>query len=109
MVGGLNVMEVTDNSISQALEWIHLIGGKDRGVLPWKDAPTNGATPDSISDESQKVLSEREKSIASQILKEIQARLRFLTDVFLASVYLPGMNLRPRGHGGIAGSLSACW
>jgi len=56
-VGGLNIMDVCAMSVVQELEWIKSI---DDGVL-----------------------SEREKMIAREILKEIQARLGFLKDVGL--------------------------
>ena len=74
-VCGLNIMAVTDKSITQALEWMQTMGGEgSRGGSPY--APTNGAGPDEI-------LSPREKAIASQILKEIEARLRFLVNIGL--------------------------
>ena len=67
-VCGLNVMDFTDKSIGHALEWIQVIGGEGHS--------TNGSSPD-------EVLSEREKIIATQILKEIDARLRFLMNIGL--------------------------
>ncbi len=67
-VCGLNIMDVTDKSIGQALEWTQAIGGEGHS--------TNGASPDDT-------LSEREKTIAAQILKEIDARLRFLLNIGL--------------------------
>ena len=73
-VCGLNIMEVTDKSIAQALEWIEAIGGEGKGAGPY--APTNGAGPDEI-------LTPRDKTIASQILKEIEARVRFLLNIGL--------------------------
>ncbi len=56
-VGGQNIMDVTAVSVVQTLEWVDEI---DRSVL-----------------------SEREKLIAHQILKEIKTRLGFLEDVGL--------------------------
>ena len=67
-VSGINVMEVTDKSISQGLDWIRAIGGED--VSGDGNAPVE-------------VLTEREMTIASQILKEIDARLRFLMNIGL--------------------------
>ncbi len=67
-VSGVNVMEVTDKSISQGLDWIRAIGGED--VSGDGNAPVE-------------VLTEREMTIASQILKEIDARLRFLMNIGL--------------------------
>ena len=67
--GGLNIMDVTDKSIGQALDWVAAIGGAGSDS-------SNGASPD-------EALTEREQAIASQILKEIDARLRFLLNVGL--------------------------
>jgi len=67
-VGGLNIMDMTDRSINGALEWIDSISGEGPS--------SNGTKP-----EDQ--LTERDKTIASQILKEIDARLRFLLNIGL--------------------------
>jgi len=56
-IGGKNIMDVSTMSVTQALEWTATIGDR--------------------------VLNERERMIAHQILKEIQARLGFLEDVGL--------------------------
>ena len=56
-IGGRNITDVSEMSVVHELEWITEIGDK--------------------------VLSEREKMIAREILKEIQARLGFLKDVGL--------------------------
>jgi len=56
-IGGRNIMDVSVMSVTQALQWV-------------------AATGDGV-------LTEREKMIAHQILKEIQARLGFLKDVGL--------------------------
>ncbi|MFH1651454.1 MAG: excinuclease ABC subunit UvrA [Chloroflexota bacterium] len=56
-VGAKNIMEVSALSVVEALSWLREIG--------------------------EKVLTEREKIIAAQILKEIRARLGFLEDVGL--------------------------
>ena len=56
-IGGKNIMDVSDMSVMQALEWVDEIG--------------------------EKILSEREMLIAHQILKEIKTRLGFLKDVGL--------------------------
>ena len=74
----LNVMDVTGKSIAQALEWARAIGGE---VAP--TVSSNGANPPELVDGQQMVLTEREKAIASQILKEIEARLRFLVGIGL--------------------------
>jgi excinuclease ABC subunit A len=56
-IGGRNIMDVGEMSVVHELEWVSEIGDK--------------------------VLSEREKLIAREILKEIQSRLGFLKDVGL--------------------------
>ncbi|MEE9399794.1 MAG: excinuclease ABC subunit UvrA [Dehalococcoidales bacterium] len=56
-VGGGNIMDVSAMSVTQALDWVTAI--------------------------SDSTLTEREKMIAHQILKEIQSRLGFLKDVGL--------------------------
>ncbi|CAI8009105.1 UvrABC system protein A [Geodia barretti] len=67
-IGGSNITSMTDSSISQALEWITVISG---------DFPSaNGTRPEDV-------LTDREKAIAEQILKEIEARLRFLLNIGL--------------------------
>jgi excinuclease ABC subunit A len=58
-VDGMNIYEVTRMDIRQALQWVERLQG-----------------PDSP-------LTERERTIARQILKEIENRLRFLVDVGL--------------------------
>ena len=67
-VCGINIMDATGKSITQALDWVRAIGGES--------SSSNGASPD-------EVLTNREKAIAAQILKEIEARLRFLFDIGL--------------------------
>ncbi|HUV56011.1 MAG TPA: excinuclease ABC subunit UvrA [Dehalococcoidales bacterium] len=59
-IDGKNIIDVSAMSVVRALEWISAIGGKKKGVL-----------------------NERERLIAHQILKELQARLGFLEDVGL--------------------------
>ena len=60
VIGGSNITQVTNRSIAQAVEWISVISG---------DAPSrNGTDPSDL-------LTEREKVIGEQILKEIEARL----------------------------------
>jgi excinuclease ABC subunit A len=56
-IGGKNIMDVSGMPVTQALEWVNEIG--------------------------ESVLTEREKLIAHQILKEIKTRLGFLRDVGL--------------------------
>ena len=67
-IAGSNITSMTDRSISQALEWINVISGNASSI--------NGTGPEDL-------LTDREKTIAEQILKEIEARLRFLLNIGL--------------------------
>ena len=95
-VGGLNISEVTSKSISEAQGWMAAVAGDspsrstngagspaflaslDGGIA---EAGGNGARPQFVDTAEQ--LNEREKTIASQIIKEIEGRLRFLIDIGL--------------------------
>jgi excinuclease ABC subunit A len=61
-IAGNNIAQVSAMSIEQAMDWLGLLGGDEKG---------------------KPLLSEREFLIARQILKEIRARLGFLKDVGL--------------------------
>ena len=61
MVAGKNIIEMTSATIGNSMEWVD-----------WLD-----------SDGAESPLTVREQTIARQILKEIQARLKFLKDVGL--------------------------
>ena len=67
-VGGSNITDMTDRSIAQALNWINVISGEA--------VSRNGTRPEDL-------LTDREKAIGEQILKEIEARLRFLLNIGL--------------------------
>ncbi|MCH7606064.1 MAG: excinuclease ABC subunit UvrA [Chloroflexi bacterium] len=69
-VCGLGIMDVTAKNIGQALEWIKEID------------------PDIPGQNSRKTLTVREKTIANQILKEIEGRLHFLENIGLDYVTL---------------------
>ncbi len=133
-VCGINIMDVTDKSISQCLEWIKGItphprplsvatergdassyptlpddtpspraergtGGEVNGVSSLEHTlPVNGASKNGrkrkngVKAEAEpEVLTEREMSIAEQILKEIDARLRFLLNIGLDYLTLSRM------------------
>ena len=114
-VSGLNIMEVTDKSIGRALEWVLTIGGEstpslltERGTGGEVSSPTNGAASADMTasvevsnrqenhtlsqnghdEERDEKLTSREKAIASQVLKEIEARLRFLFNIGLDYITL---------------------
>ena len=85
-------MEVTDKSITGALDWIASIGGHapdiSKPAISKKGrASRNGTkfrkTKTRVKIEHSPVLSDREKTIADQILKEIDARLNFLLNIGL--------------------------
>ena len=80
-VGGLGIMELCAMTIGDALSWV--------GQLSDNGASIDGASIDGNASEngllngSGPLLSEREAAIANQILKEIAARLNFLTGIGL--------------------------
>ena len=67
LIGGRHIMAVTGMSVAAAWDWATGLAG------------ANGAAP---------VLSPRDQTIASQILKEIQGRLKFLLDIGLEYITL---------------------
>jgi len=68
-VDGKNIVQVTAMSVMQALEWVNRLGEGETGEIP--------------SGNSHHPLTEREMTIAHQIIKEIKSRLGFLRDVGL--------------------------
>ena len=60
-VGGSNIMDISSMSVAQSLEWVAALS----------------------RDRKKSILSQRERIIARQILKEIRARLGFLKDIGL--------------------------
>ncbi|MEE2885086.1 MAG: excinuclease ABC subunit UvrA [Chloroflexota bacterium] len=67
-VDGLNIIQITDKSIAESLEWISRI---QEGSFS-----KNGSS-------NKNALTKREQTIADQILKEIESRLKFLLNVGL--------------------------
>ena len=102
-VCGINIMDVTNKSIAEASRWIAGIEGDEtRANIDIQDGQdvfaTNGTAKKAAKGRRRKskgsrngrvvvehpsVLTEREKAIAGQILKEIGARLDFLLNVGL--------------------------
>ncbi|RUA17910.1 MAG: hypothetical protein DSY55_01235 [Clostridia bacterium] len=74
-IQGQNIHEVSEMSIVEALTWVRAL----RGV--GDDEHYNAPLPEQVPGASP--LSQREWTIARQVLKEIQARLRFMHDVGL--------------------------
>ncbi len=68
-IDGLNIAEVVTQSIKEALEWIKRLGNSHSGAKR--------------SEVIESILNDRETQIAKPILKEIQARVKFLIDVGL--------------------------
>ena len=66
---GMNVMEVTGQSVENALRWA--------------EACRTGVWPGGDGGETEDPLNNREQAIAAQILKEVEARLGFLSRVGL--------------------------
>jgi excinuclease ABC subunit A len=71
---GMNLMEVTGQSVDNALRWV--------------EACRTGNWPDPDGGKATDPLSDREQAIAIQILKEIKARLGFLSRVGLSYLTL---------------------
>jgi len=61
-ITGLNIVEVSKLSVSQVLEWVYSLQGSETKPTP---------------------LTDRQYTIARQVLKELDSRLRFLVDVGL--------------------------
>ena len=81
-VCGLNIMEVTEQAIGAAVNWFRAIAGQQ----PVEDDAAfgvNGPAAEELRSRTEGTLSERDMAIADQILKEIEARLRFLTNIGL--------------------------
>ena len=74
-VCGQSIIDVTSLNIGQGLEWVQRI---DPDVV-WEDHPGQ----DKRGKRSRETLSPRDKTIANQILKEIEGRLRFLDGIGL--------------------------
>ncbi len=77
-VAGRNIAEVADLGIGEALAWVDSLGITDEAPAGARRAPTQAREQASAI-----ALSERDKKIARQIVKEIRARLGFLVDVGL--------------------------
>ena len=94
-VGGLNITEVTSKSIAEAQAWMSAVGGGPARSAngaggaaalaalerDGTEVGGNGTRPQHVDTVEQ--LTEREKTIAAQIIKEIEGRLRFLIDIGL--------------------------
>ena len=86
-IDGLNIAEVTSQSILEGLNWIKRIatGRVDLGTDLERRADQSSETgaKRTIGDVGNALLTEREAMIATPIVKEIHARLKFLVDVGL--------------------------
>lgn len=71
-IGGNGIVDVTDKSISDTLKWVS-------GLINGKSSVANRRK----KEYDPEFLSDREKVIADQILKEIQERLNFLVNIGL--------------------------
>jgi excinuclease ABC subunit A len=81
-IAGKNIADVSDMSIGRALEWVNSLGIDDAETGGRKAEGRNGKAP-APSPQAPMALSERDKQIARQVVKEIRARLSFLVDVGL--------------------------
>jgi excinuclease ABC subunit A len=80
-----NIAEVGDLGIGEALTWVDALGISDDSAAVAAGKPTTrkGDAKQEKKPPTAVVLSERDKKIARQIVKEIRARLGFLVDVGL--------------------------
>ena len=83
-VAGKNIIQVTDLTIAEGMDWV---GHLSDGFLPSTDGAVS-APKVAGPNQGPAVLTEREGTIANQILKEIASRLRFLTNIGLDYVTL---------------------
>jgi excinuclease ABC subunit A len=74
-IQGRNIHDISEMSVAEALAWVRNL----RGVA--EDEHYNAPLPETVPPASP--LSQRDWTIARQVLKEIQARLRFMHDVGL--------------------------
>ncbi len=77
-IDGKNIYDVTTMSIKEVLAWVHRLQGRD----PRRNGDEPPRSDVSTVPEGSP-LTQREWTIARQILKEIEARLRFMVDVGL--------------------------
>ena len=82
-VGGLNIMQVTEQSIGTALSWFRAIAGQPSAKGEEAGGVNGTVAPEELSGLFSVMLTEREMAIADQILKEIEARLQFLLNIGL--------------------------
>ncbi|MEO6062625.1 MAG: excinuclease ABC subunit UvrA [Thermoflexales bacterium] len=77
-VAGKNIAEVGDLSIGNALAWVNSLGIDDGGKRARAATVLRAAPGTAVV-----ALSERDRKIARQIVKEVRARLQFMVDVGL--------------------------
>src|SRR5439155_22970501 len=79
-IGELSIVDITHMAISDCADWVESLDGHVAEGDRRTDGG-NGSHP--THDPRPPTLSERERAIAAQILKEIRSRLQFLIDVGL--------------------------
>src|SRR5919202_2252110 len=78
-IAGRNIQEIVDYSVLRAREFLTALEER----VPFEDRRPGDLKSDPYAAERNLTLTEREYTIARQILKEIRERLRFLVDVGL--------------------------
>jgi excinuclease ABC subunit A len=81
-IAEVNIADVSDMSIGRALQWINSLGIDDEQASKGAGAQRRNGTS-APAPLGPLALSDRDKQIAKQIVKEIRARLSFLVDVGL--------------------------
>jgi excinuclease ABC subunit A len=82
-VADRNIAEVSDLGIGDALAWVDGLGISEDTAEGGRPTPSKPKASAAGRQATAVVLSERDKKIARQIVKEIRARLGFLVDVGL--------------------------
>ena len=94
-IAGKNIAELADMDIKDLLAFISALA-KEAGVLGESETPVESGTEES-SENSGALLTARQRQIAPEILKEIQARVQFLVDVGLDYLSLSRSSLSLSG------------
>ena len=92
-VCGLGIMDVCSKNIGKAMEWV-------REIDP--DLVSDRVSDNDGGEHKKQVLTEREKTIANQVLKEIDGRLKFLDGIGLDYITMDRTAPHPLGRRGPA-------
>ena len=94
-VCGLGIMDVCSKNIGKAMEWVREI---DPDLV--SDRVSDRVSDNDGGEPKKQVLTEREKTIANQVLKEIDGRLKFLDGIGLDYITMDRTARTPLGRRG---------